>query len=93
MYAAIDAHVDVPREIFRTKAKAMGRSGIWFFEREAPLPVEDTSLWTFPDHRTLRAKFGPIYAKDDPFPRERYGGQGYNRKAEVDLERVSVPSE
>jgi hypothetical protein len=59
------------------------------YEIEIADPVADRSLWQFPDHRTLREKFGPIYAKDNPFPRERHGGQGYLRKEEVDLERVS----
>jgi hypothetical protein len=56
-------------------------------------PVADHTTWQFPDRRTLREKFGPIYAKDDPFPRERHGGQGYDRKPLVDLERVSAPSD
>jgi len=63
------------------------------YEIEIADPVADQSLWQFPDHRTLREKFGPIYAKDNPFPRERYGGQGYKRKAEVDLERVASSGE
>ena len=52
-------------------------------------PVADQSLWQWPDRRTLREKFGRIYAKDNPFPRERHGGQGYKRKALVDLEKVT----
>jgi hypothetical protein len=52
-------------------------------------PVEEQGLWQFPDHRSLRAKFGPIYARDSPFPRERYGGQGYLREEGVDLDRVT----
>jgi uncharacterized Fe-S center protein len=51
-------------------------------------PLADQGLWRFPDHRTLREKFGPIYAADDPFPRERYGGRGYHREEAVDLDRV-----
>ena len=43
--------------------------------------------------RTLREKFGPIYAKDDPFPRDRYGGHGYLREERVDLSLVSPPPE
>ena len=41
MYEAIEENIDTAREIFRVKAKAMGRSGIWFWEREAPLPAAD----------------------------------------------------
>jgi uncharacterized Fe-S center protein len=52
-------------------------------------PVEDQALWQFPDHRSLRAKFGPLYARDSPFPRERHGGRAYLREEEVDLDRVT----
>ncbi len=41
MYAAIHAHARLPRRIFRAKASAFGRSGIWWFEREAPLALKD----------------------------------------------------
>jgi oligoendopeptidase F len=43
MYEAIYANIETARDIFRSKAEAMGRDGIFFFEREAPLPVEDSS--------------------------------------------------
>ena len=39
MYAAIHANVELPRRIFRAKAAAFGRTGIWWFEREAPLAL------------------------------------------------------
>ena len=52
-------------------------------------PVADTTIWQFPDRRTLRKKFGPIYAIDDPFPRERHEGRGYDRREQVDLSRVA----
>jgi uncharacterized Fe-S center protein len=52
-------------------------------------PVADQTLWQFPDHRTMRDKFGPLYAVDNPFPSERHGGQGYHREQEVDLDRVA----
>ena len=52
-------------------------------------PLTDSSSWGFPDHRPLRTKFGPLYAKEDPFPRDRFDGRGYNRVEEVDLDRVS----
>jgi hypothetical protein len=51
-------------------------------------PVADLTLWQFPDQRTMREKFGPIYAIDDPFPKERFAGQGYHRQDKVDLDRV-----
>jgi oligoendopeptidase F len=40
MYTAIHANLELPRRIFRAKASAFGRSGIWWFEREAPLALE-----------------------------------------------------
>ena len=52
-------------------------------------PSSDSHLWAFPDQRPNADKFGPIYAKDDPFPCERYEGQGFLRSEEVDMERVS----
>jgi hypothetical protein len=52
-------------------------------------PVADHTLWQFPDRRTMRKKFAPIYAIDDPFPSERYAGHGYHRQDQVDLDRVA----
>jgi uncharacterized Fe-S center protein len=52
-------------------------------------PVADETLWSFPDPRTMRRKFGPIYAVDDPFPRERHAGRGYHREEDVDLDSVA----
>lgn len=40
MYEAIYANIDVPRNIFKAKAKALGQKGIWMFERESPLPLD-----------------------------------------------------
>ena len=56
-------------------------------------PVADQMLWKFPDPRTNRDKFGPMYAADNPFPRERYAGHGYHREDEVDLDRVAGSGE
>jgi len=47
MYQAIHDHLDIPREIFRAKARFFNRQRIWFFEREAPLPLKDTSKLTW----------------------------------------------
>ncbi len=44
MYTAIYENIDVARDIFRVKARAMGRKGLALFEREAPLPLSDTTL-------------------------------------------------
>ncbi len=43
MYSAIYAHIQLPRRIFRAKASAFGRGGLWWFEREAPLVLKDLS--------------------------------------------------
>ena len=43
----------------------------------------------FPDRRTMREKFGRLYRKEDPFPRERHGGAGFDRLEEVDLDSVA----
>ena len=47
MYRAIHETIEVPRRIFQAKARAMGREGIGWFEREAPLPAaeEERTTW------------------------------------------------
>jgi hypothetical protein len=52
-------------------------------------PSRDSRLWAFPDQRSNREKFGPLFAKDNPFPYERHQGQGFLRAEEVDLDKVS----
>lgn len=47
MYQAIYDNIEIPRGILRAKAKAMGRTGIYWFEREAPLPMEDDSEFSW----------------------------------------------
>ena len=47
MYAAIHANVQLPRSIFRAKAAAFGRTGVWWFEREAPLALKGTGAEEF----------------------------------------------
>jgi oligoendopeptidase F len=42
MYAAIFQNLDTAREILRVKARFFDRRGIWFFEREAPLPLPES---------------------------------------------------
>ena len=49
MYRAIAENIDLPRRIFQAKARAMGREGIWWYEREAPLPVGDTASLAWAD--------------------------------------------
>jgi oligoendopeptidase F len=47
MYKATKENLDLAREIIRVKVNFMGRSGIWWYEREAPLPLEDTGRYTW----------------------------------------------
>ena len=47
MYQAIYDQIDTARDILRTKAQFFDRSGIWFFEREAPLPVQAETHFTW----------------------------------------------
>lgn len=47
MYKATKENLYLAREIIRVKANFMGRSGIWWYEREAPLPLEDTGSYTW----------------------------------------------
>ncbi len=47
MYKAIHDNIDVARDIFRTKAAFLGQPGISWFERAAPLPLEDESTYTW----------------------------------------------
>jgi oligoendopeptidase F len=47
MYTAIWDNIDVARDIFRAKAGTMGRSGIYWFEREAPLDVDDSKTYSW----------------------------------------------
>ena len=43
MYAAIFQNIDTARDILRIKACFFDRKGIWFFEREAPLPLPEST--------------------------------------------------
>ncbi|MFZ0725671.1 MAG: M3 family oligoendopeptidase [Desulfobacterales bacterium] len=43
MYAAIFENIDTARDILRLKAGFFDRQGIWFFEREAPLPLPESA--------------------------------------------------
>jgi oligoendopeptidase F len=43
MYRAIRDNIEVARDIFRAKGHALGRTGIAMFEREAPLPLPDST--------------------------------------------------
>ncbi len=56
MYRAVHDHIELPRRIFRAKARAMGREGIWWFEREAPLPLEEAGELTWEEGSALVAR-------------------------------------
>lgn len=47
MYTAIHDNIDLGREICRAKAEYLGREGIYWFEREAPLPLKDNKRFTW----------------------------------------------
>ncbi len=47
MYTAIHEQLKSARDILRAKAGFFGRNGIWFFEREAPLPLQNTQTYTW----------------------------------------------
>lgn len=47
MYRATKENLDPAREIIRVKADFMGRKGIRWYEREAPLPLEDSGKYTW----------------------------------------------
>jgi oligoendopeptidase F len=62
MYAAVHANVQLPRRIFQAKASAFGRTGIWWFEREAPLSLEHTGELTWESgSRMVGRAFRQVY--------------------------------
>ncbi|MBU1024300.1 M3 family oligoendopeptidase [bacterium] len=70
MYKAIHDNIEIPREIFRAKSDYMGRKGIWWFEREAPLPLEEMKNFSWEDGSGMVGKsFATVY----PALSEYYG--------------------
>ncbi len=64
MYQAIYDNIDIAREIVRAKASFLGSKGIRWFEREAPLPLKDSSRFSWEDGTKLVAKsFATVYPK------------------------------
>ncbi|MFO8084447.1 MAG: M3 family oligoendopeptidase [Desulfobacterales bacterium] len=47
MYEAIEENLYLARDIIRVKANFMGRNGIWWYEREAPLPLENSCKYSW----------------------------------------------
>lgn len=64
MYKAIRDNIELLRDVFRTKAKAGGQSGIHFWEREATLPVEGVSNYSWEDGSAMVSRaFGQVYPR------------------------------
>ncbi|MDA8244894.1 MAG: M3 family oligoendopeptidase [Elusimicrobia bacterium] len=62
MYKAVHRNLEPLRDILRAKAAAMGRKGIAFFEREAPLPLKDNKTYTWEEGSAKVAEaFGRVY--------------------------------
>ncbi len=62
MYQAIYENIETAREILKAKASFMGQPGIHWFEREAPLPMKDSSRFSWEDGTALVAKsFATVY--------------------------------
>ncbi|MFZ0614647.1 MAG: M3 family metallopeptidase [Desulfobacterales bacterium] len=62
MYAAIFQNLETARDILRAKAGFFKRAGIWFFEREAPLPLPElTPLGWRPATETVAKAFAAVY--------------------------------
>ena len=83
--------VNVPdmSEEIQIEAGVINGLGSKDYEMVEVAPPADQRPWRFPDRRSVRTKFGRLYEKEDPFPRERYQGQGFDRQEEVDLGRVA----
>ncbi|UNM07441.1 MAG: M3 family oligoendopeptidase [Planctomycetales bacterium] len=47
MYKAIHDNIDVARDVFNAKAEFLGQDGICWYEKEAPLPLEDDSTYSW----------------------------------------------
>ncbi len=64
MFQAIYENVEIARDIFSSKAKFMGRSGIYWFEREAPLPLQDTKKYNWKEgSKMVEDAFASAYPK------------------------------
>ncbi|MCX5791639.1 MAG: M3 family oligoendopeptidase [Elusimicrobia bacterium] len=62
MYTAVNRNLEPVRDILRAKAAAMDRKGIAFFEREAPLPLKDSKLYTWEEGSAkVQAAFSRVY--------------------------------
>ncbi|MBM3187490.1 MAG: DUF362 domain-containing protein [Chloroflexi bacterium] len=87
--AASAVHFSGLSEEIQIETGAINGLGSKEYEIVAIEPLADSTYWRFPDARPAGEKYARLYAKEDPFPRERYAGQGFDRKPEVDLDRVT----
>lgn len=64
LFKAIYDNAEVAREIYRIKSAAMGRNGIYFYEREAPIPISaDMKLSWEKGRDMVKESFGCVYPK------------------------------
>jgi oligoendopeptidase F len=64
MYQAIYENLDLAREIIRVKANFMGRKGIAWYEREAPLPLDVKSKYTWnKGYKMVQDAYSKTYPK------------------------------
>jgi oligoendopeptidase F len=62
MFAAIFDHLELPRRILRTKARAMGAPGVAWYDLGAPLPLPEVGKIPWPEGRDLvRRSFSRTY--------------------------------
>jgi len=87
--------VNVPdlSEEIQIETGAINGLGTKDYEMVDVQPLLDRRHWGFTDARPLRQRFGPLYARENPFPVERFDGRGFDRMDEVDLDRVSTFTE
>jgi oligoendopeptidase F len=64
MYKATKENLYLAREIIRVKADFMGRDSIWWYEREAPLPLEDSGEYSWEEGvEMVQNAFSKAYPK------------------------------
>jgi len=82
MYTAVGRNLEPVREILRVKAAALGKSGISFFEREAPLPLKDSKTYTWQEGSAkVEAAFGRVYPAIGRYYRDFLAKKGLESEA------------
>jgi oligoendopeptidase F len=80
MYSAIHAEIELARELRRTKARYLGQEGLYWFERESPLPLHaDTAYFPWEEGTGL-----VLEAFQLQYPRLAAFGEDFLRKGWVD---------